>query len=89
MKATTPDAAARLAFGHPGLTTWCEITVGLPMPISWDEVPDLKRGEQWTITTAREYVSFQKVDLWAMYWKSKQTLTGAMNKFGYPPTSEI
>ena len=59
------------------------------MPISWDEVPDLKRGEQWTITTAREYVSFQKVDLWAMYWKSKQTLTGAMNKFGYPPTSEI
>ena len=34
----------------------------------------LKGGAQWTIATAREYLSFEKADPWAGYWTKKQTL---------------
>jgi bifunctional non-homologous end joining protein LigD len=53
------------------------------MPISWDELPRLKSRAQWTIVTAREYISFQKVDPWSKYWTSRQTLTRPMKKLGY------
>jgi bifunctional non-homologous end joining protein LigD len=62
-------AAAFSARARPGL--------GVSVPISWDQLPELKSGAQWTITTAREHLSFEKVDPWADYWKSKQTLTAA------------
>ena len=39
------------------------------MPVSWEQLPALKSGAQWTIATAREYLSFQKSDPWADYWK--------------------
>lgn len=48
-----------------------------------DDVAGLKSGAQWTIVTAREHLSFQKVDPWAGYWKSRQTLTQPMKKLGY------
>jgi hypothetical protein len=31
------------------------------------------------------YLSFQKDDPWADYWKTKQTLTAAMKTLGYKP----
>lgn len=74
-------AAAFSARARPGL--------GVSMPISWEGVPGLKNGAQWTIATAREYVSFQKVDPWAEYWKSRQTLTVAIKKLGHVPTKAI
>ena len=40
-------------------------------------------GAQWTITTAREYVSFEKVDPWHGYWANRQTLDYAMGALGY------
>ena len=40
--------------------------------------PTLKSGAQWTIATAREYLSFQNGDPWADYWSARQTLTKAM-----------
>jgi bifunctional non-homologous end joining protein LigD len=43
----------------------------------------LKGGAQWTITTAREYVSFEKVDPWQGYWANRQTLDFAMEPLGY------
>ena len=43
----------------------------------------LKGGAQWTITTAREYVSFEKVDPWQGYWANRQTLEYAMTALGY------
>ena len=55
------------------------------MPVSWEQLSTLKSGSQWTIVTAREYLSFQKNDPWADYWKSKQTLTAAMKTLGYKP----
>ena len=44
------------------------------MPVAWDVLPKLKRGDQWTIANAREYLSFEKTDPWSDYWKKKQML---------------
>jgi bifunctional non-homologous end joining protein LigD len=62
-------ACAFSARARPGM--------GVSMPVSWEQLPELKGGAQWTIATAREYLSFQKDDPWAAYWKKKQTLTKA------------
>jgi bifunctional non-homologous end joining protein LigD len=73
-------AAAFSARARPGL--------GVSMPVSWEQLMSLKSGSQWNITTAREYLSFQKVDPWAGLWKNRQTLTAAMKRLGYvAPTS--
>ncbi len=48
------------------------------MPVAWEQLKELKSGSQWTIATAREYVSFQRDDPWADYWKTKQSVTGAI-----------
>jgi len=70
-------AAAFSARARPGL--------GVSMPVSWEQLPSLKSGAQWTIATAREYLSFQKADPWADYWTSRQSLTAAMKALGYTP----
>ncbi len=70
-------ASAFSARSRPGL--------GVSMPVAWEELPSLKSGSQWNITTAREYLSFQKQDPWADYWTSKQTLTAAMKALGFKP----
>jgi bifunctional non-homologous end joining protein LigD len=56
--------------------------LGVSMPIGWDEVPALKSGAQWTIATAREYLSFRRDDPWAGYPDAKQPLRPAMKKLG-------
>ncbi|WP_280153622.1 DNA ligase D [Piscinibacter sp. XHJ-5] len=63
-------AAAFSARARPGL--------GVSMPVAWEQLSALKSGAQWSIATAREYLSFQKSDPWADYWKARQTLTKAM-----------
>ncbi len=68
-------AAAFSARARPGL--------GVSMPVSWDDLDKLKSGAQWTIATAREYLSFQAADPWVDYWKNKQTLTTAMKTLGF------
>jgi bifunctional non-homologous end joining protein LigD len=65
-------AAAFSARARPGM--------GVSMPVSWDDLAGLKSGAQWTIATAREYLSFQKSDPWEDYWKSKQTLSAALKR---------
>ena len=71
-----------------GQTTACAFSVrarpglGVSMPIDWDELGDLKRGDQWTLANARDRLSFQKVDPWRDYWKSRQTLTKGMKLLG-------
>lgn len=67
-------AAAFSARARPGL--------GVSMPVAWDDLPELKSGAQWTVSTAREHLSFQKADPWASYWKSRQTLTKAAKTMG-------
>jgi bifunctional non-homologous end joining protein LigD len=63
-------AAAFSARARPGL--------GVSMPVSWDGLAPIERGDQWTIQTAREYLSFEKTDPWQGYWKARQRLTTAM-----------
>jgi bifunctional non-homologous end joining protein LigD len=69
-------AAAFSARARPGL--------GVSMPVAWEQLSALKSGGQWTIANAREYMSFQKDDPWAAYWKTKQSLTSAMKTLGVP-----
>jgi bifunctional non-homologous end joining protein LigD len=72
-------AAAFSARARPGL--------GMSMPIEWEQLPEVKSGSQWTITTAREYLSFRREDPWAAYWSSQQTLKRPMKTLGFsPPT---
>ncbi len=71
---TATTAAAFSARSRPGL--------GVSMPIAWDQLMALKSAAQWTIATAREYLSFEPVDPWAGYWKSKQTLASAVEALG-------
>jgi bifunctional non-homologous end joining protein LigD len=47
----------------------------------------LKSAAQWTIATAREYLSFEQADPWAGYWSSKQTLAAAMKTLGWKPSA--
>lgn len=72
-------AAAFSARARPGL--------GVSMPISWDDLQQLKSGSQWSIATAREHLSFQTADPWADYWKTKQALTQPMKVLGFKPAS--
>ncbi len=71
-------AAALSARARPGL--------GVSMPVAWDDLPTLKGGNHWTIATAREHLSFQRVDPWASYWTKRQTLTPAMKILGFKAT---
>ncbi|MEP6503639.1 MAG: DNA ligase D [Betaproteobacteria bacterium] len=63
-------AAAFSARARPGL--------GVSMPIAWDELAEIKGGAHWTISDARDRLSFQKADPWADYWGCRQTLTAAL-----------
>ena len=65
-------ATAFSARARPGL--------GVSIPIAWDELPEIRSGAQWTISDARDRMSFQKADPWAGYWACRQTMTAAMKK---------
>ena len=67
-------AAAFSARARPGL--------GVSMPVAWEQLMALKGGAQWTIVTAREYLSFEQSDPWASYWSARQTLTKGMKTLG-------
>jgi bifunctional non-homologous end joining protein LigD len=74
-------AAAFSARARPGM--------GVSMPVAWEQLMQLKSGSQWTVRTAREYLSFQKEDPWASYWTCSQTLTEAMAVLGYEPQAAL
>jgi bifunctional non-homologous end joining protein LigD len=70
-------AAAFSARARPGL--------GVSMPISWEELADVKSGAQWNIANAREFLSFRKQDPWTQFWKQRQSLTQAMKYLSFTP----
>ena len=53
------------------------------MPVAWEQLMALKGGAQWTIATAREYLSFEQADPWADYWTRRQSLAAAMKTLGF------
>ncbi|UXH80265.1 non-homologous end-joining DNA ligase [Roseateles amylovorans] len=63
-------AAAFSARARPGL--------GVSMPIHWDQLDEVKRGDQWTIADARDHLSLRREDPWKAYWQHHQTLTAAI-----------
>jgi bifunctional non-homologous end joining protein LigD len=65
-------ATAFSARARPGL--------GVSIPIAWDELPEIRSGAHWTISDARDRLSFQKADPWADYWTCRQTMTAAMKR---------
>jgi bifunctional non-homologous end joining protein LigD len=76
--------------GH-GQTTVAAFSVrsrpgmGVSMPVAWEQLMSLKSGAQWTVRTAREYLSFQKNDPWAAYRTCEQGLEAAMSILGFEP----
>ena len=67
-------AAAFSARARPGL--------GVSVPVSWDELHELRSGAHWTISTARDRLSFQQADPWEGYARCRQTLAKAMKRLG-------
>ncbi len=65
-------AAAFSARARPGM--------GISMPVSWEQLTELKSGAQWNVQTAREYLSFEAKDPWADYWSTTQSLAKAMKR---------
>ncbi|AUT66149.1 DNA ligase D [Paraburkholderia terrae] len=65
-------AAAFSARARPGM--------GVSMPVSWEQLTELKSGAQWNVQTAREYLSFQSRDPWSDYWSSAQSLASAIKR---------
>jgi len=63
-------AAAFSARARPGM--------GVSMPVDWAELQSLEAGDQWTVATARDRLSFQSSDPWAGYWTHRQTLSRAI-----------
>jgi bifunctional non-homologous end joining protein LigD len=63
-------AAAFSARARPGM--------GVSMPVSWDQLLQLKSADQWNVGNAREYLSFRTGDPWSAFWSSPQTLKGAI-----------
>ena len=61
--------------------------IGVSMPVSWDQLMGLKGGAQWTIATAREYLSFEQSDPWRDYWTTRQTLVEGMKTLGWKPSA--
>ena len=51
--------------------------LGVSMPIGWETLDTVRRGDQWTVRNAREHLSFQSEDPWAGYAQCKQTLGAA------------
>ncbi|GJH17821.1 DNA ligase D [Caballeronia novacaledonica] len=54
--------------------------LGASMPLSWDELDDVKSGDQWNIGNVRERLDALKGDPWAGYDKVRQRLTAEMKK---------
>jgi bifunctional non-homologous end joining protein LigD len=54
--------------------------LGASMPIAWDELDDVKSGDQWNIGNVRERLDALKKDPWAGYDKARKRLTAKMKK---------
>ncbi|WER48845.1 DNA ligase D [Cupriavidus sp. WKF15] len=67
-------AAAFSARARPGM--------GVSMPLSWDQLPQLRSADQWSVRNAREYLSFRTHDPWSDFWSTAQSLKGAIEHLG-------
>ncbi|WP_133663354.1 DNA ligase D [Paraburkholderia sp. BL10I2N1] len=54
--------------------------LGVSVPLTWEEVPATKAGDQWNIANLHERLDGLKQDPWAAYAKTRQRITAAMKK---------
>jgi len=66
--------AAFSARARPGL--------GVSMPVTWEHLPQLESGAQWTVRTATEHLLSEKADPWASYFQTKQSIAAGMKSLG-------
>ncbi|WP_321954262.1 hypothetical protein [Paraburkholderia bannensis] len=66
------------SFNICGVLGACPSRHGRLDPVLWEQLRDLKNGAQWTVQTARGYLSFQTNDPWVEYWTARQSLAAAI-----------
>ncbi|TGP40301.1 DNA ligase D [bacterium M00.F.Ca.ET.228.01.1.1] len=54
--------------------------MGVSMPVSWDELQQVSRGDQWTMRRAVERQRSLNADPWDGYWNTRQGITAAMRR---------
>ncbi|MCO4880997.1 DNA ligase D [Paraburkholderia caribensis] len=54
--------------------------MAVSMPVSWDELKDVGRGDQWTMSQAVKRQRTLSDDPWAAYWRTRQGITAAMRR---------
>jgi bifunctional non-homologous end joining protein LigD len=67
-------AAAFSARARPGL--------GVSVPIAWEQLASVKSGAEWSIATAREHLSFERVDPWEGYEASRRSIAPGVARLG-------
>ncbi|WP_186511087.1 DNA ligase D [Caenimonas sedimenti] len=65
-------AEAYSARARPGM--------GVSMPITWDQLAEVRSGGHWTVSTAIAYLRSRKSDPWGGYWRNPQHLAPAMQR---------
>ncbi|MDQ7981904.1 DNA ligase D [Paraburkholderia sp. SARCC-3016] len=53
--------------------------LGVSMPVSWVELADVKRGDQWSMGAAIAHQQ-RRPDPWEDYWRTRQAITAAMRR---------
>jgi bifunctional non-homologous end joining protein LigD len=56
--------------------------LGISVPLSWDELPGLKAGDQWNVHNAHTRLD-KGNEPWAGYARAANTLTAAMKQMGF------
>ncbi|MDR6484656.1 DNA ligase D [Paraburkholderia terricola] len=54
--------------------------MAVSMPVSWDEVKDVRRGDEWTMRKAIARQRTLRTDPWEGYWRTRQGITAAMRR---------
>lgn len=54
--------------------------IGVSMPVSWNELKEVSRGDEWTMQKAIQRQRSLKVDRWQGYWQTRQGITAAMRR---------
>jgi bifunctional non-homologous end joining protein LigD len=54
--------------------------LGMSMPVSWAELAEVKRSDQWSMAAAIYHQRTYKGDPWESYWDTRQRITAAMRR---------
>ena len=54
--------------------------MAVSMPVSWDELRTVERGDQWTMKKAVARQRTLNADPWEGYWRARQGITAAMRR---------